>query len=123
MTTLTLAEAEGLARAANGRLPDETEMERILGDAPHILSRLPPNIDIWTSSPWSAWSYRLVVPSDHVNVKWLAHPSRILPDVAATSPVCQFRMVSPPARRVAQPDYTGACVMVRDLPPGGGPSR
>lgn len=111
---LVLAEAETLARLAGGRLPDEGEMDRLLA-TPRSgpFAALPPDLALWTGSAWSAWSYRLVLPTGDGR-GWYAHPDRRLPDTGPRAPACLF-LPGPPCRRIPASDgQTGGCVIVSD---------
>ncbi len=110
---LTKAEAVAIAGASGGRLPDETEMDRLLRANKDVFSRFPSGIPLWTASLWSDWSYRLVVPDQHAS-GWRALPGRRLPDLQANAPACLFIVGSPVQRKPAATDQTAGCVVIRD---------
>jgi len=107
LSGLTVAEATALARLAAGRLPDETELHLLLADR---TLTFPPDLWLWTASPWSAWSGRLLLPD--AGGGWIAPAGTRPPDLDAGGRHCRLRP-GPPIQRspAGHADTAGLCIV------------
>jgi len=105
---LRFAEAELVCHLLGGRLAEETELEHLIqGHAPAL--PWPPE-GIWTATPWSVWSYRLL--AWHMD-GWVAARDRRLPDADRAAPATLFQAGQPPSRRPGEPgELAGACLVL-----------